>query len=269
MEGETRRLECGEAREQFEDLIEGLLPPAARLALEVHVGGCERCAAELRAQDRIRRAVREGLPRLRAPRHLRARVLSALAGQRAGRWWTAVQFRLRERPWVPAGAVVGLALLIAAPWVWRTVARPPVVPVVTEAINEHLRLLLRNQPQEVTGDPHEVVTWFQGMVDFGLAVPARAAPGFRMLGGGLSYFLGRKVACLMYKKDAHLVSLFALRGDGVEIPRDPSVRVDGVSLAVAKQRGFTALVWRRGDVVYLLVSDIPEADLTRLARSMV
>ncbi len=269
MGAEATPLGCAEARARFEDLIEGVLAPVARLALEVHLGRCEGCAGELRAQERMRRAIRDDLPRLRAPRHLRTQVRSVLAGQRVGRWWGEALVRVRLRPWIPVGAVVALALLIAAPLAWRGVARPPVVAVVAEAVNEHLRLLLRNQPQEVTGTPHEVVTWFQGRVDFGLAVPTRAVPDFQILGGGLSYFLDRKVACLMYKKDAHLVSLFALRGDGVELPRDPKLQVDGAVLTVARQRGFTALVWRKGDVVYLLVSDIPEADLTRLAKSVV
>ena len=94
MSAEATPLGFAESRARFEDLIEGVLAPAARLTLEVHLGRCEGCAGELRAQERMRRAIREDLPRLRAPRHLRTRVQSVLAGERVGRWGTEALIRV-------------------------------------------------------------------------------------------------------------------------------------------------------------------------------
>ena len=136
----------------------------------------------------------------------------------------------------PAGAVrslpalaVGLLLLVALPLYYERVARPggDVDALVTEAVNDHLRVLSSPRPLDVeSGGIHQVKPWFEGKLDFAPEIPFAGDADFPLRGGALGYFLDRRAAVLVYQRRLHVVSLLVFRADGLAWPAQRA-RADG------------------------------------------
>ncbi|MCI0410580.1 MAG: zf-HC2 domain-containing protein [Acidobacteria bacterium] len=253
-------MECREAVDHLQDLLDGDIEETQAESVRAHLGLCSGCAAEFHLQREMRRAVREGATQHLAPARLRA-VVRSVGDLRPG-WWM--------RWWVPATALLlvislgALFYLAAAPF-----RRVGTSPLITEAVNDYIRFAQRARPEEVTGsDPGRLITWFQGKLDFGFTLPDEGPKEFQLVGGGLSYFLERKVACLLYRKGPHMIALSVLKRDGVEVPPRSADTQRLPPFHVAKHHGFTVIIWQRDDLVYSLVSDLDAKELSPLATSL-
>jgi anti-sigma factor RsiW len=170
---------------------------------------------------------------------------------------------------VPAAAfllVLGLAtaLYVAVPP--RRPSAPPAL--VVEVVNDYIRFTQRGLPDQANTDPRQVIERFQGRLDFGLDVAIQGQRGFQLVGGDLSYFLDRKVACLLYRKGPHIVTLSVLRREGIEVPKGAVLSERGHPLYLAQHRGLTVIVWERNDLLHALVSDMDARDLAPFATSL-
>jgi anti-sigma factor RsiW len=181
-----------------------------------------------------------------------------------------------RRPWrrrlhvlVPALALAAITVVLA-PIAWdRLAVRPDrarAERLVAEAVNDHVRVLISAQPLEVkSGGIHQVRPWFTGRLDFAPVVPFEGDAEFPLQGGAVGYFVDRKAAVLVYGHRLHTISLLVFRADGLDWPRRGWTRVGGVDAYADATRGFNALLWRRGDLGYALVSDVEPAALRALA----
>jgi anti-sigma factor RsiW len=138
--------------------------------------------------------------------------------------------------------------------------------MLTEAVNDHLRVLYSEHPVEVqSGGIHQVKPWFEGRVDFAPVVPFAGDDDFPLQGGSIAYFLDRKAATFVFKRRLHLITLFVFRADGLPWPAIATVPVGDVRGTLESSRGFHTLLWRKGDLGYALVSDADPKDLETLA----
>ncbi len=129
--------------------------------------------------------------------------------------------------------------------------------LVTEAVNDHVRVLLSERPMEAeSGDIHQVKPWFAGRLDFAPAVAFGGDGEFPLRGGAVGYFLDRRAAVFLYSRRRHAISLFVVRAEGLPWPAN---RLETSS------RGFRVIVWRAGELGYLLVSDVDAGELRTLA----
>ena len=208
----------------------------------------------------MRTLVRERATRHTASPHLRASLRPA-EGVRVPGWL---------RLWVPAVALLLVLGLGTALYLASLPAQPLAPsPLIVEVVSDYIRLTQREHQEEVGGsDPRQLIKLFQGKLDFGFNLPPEGEKDFQLAGGGLSYFLDRKVACLLYRKGPHLITLSVLRGDGVKIPKGSPLTGKGSPLYLTKHRGFTVIVWQRNDLLYSLVSDLEAKELTPLATSI-
>ena len=187
-------------------------------------------------------------------------------------WPTPAPRRAWWRRWrivVPTLAVATL-VVAAVPLAWdRLVVRPEreaAGRLVAEAVNDHVRLLISQQPLEIkSGGIHQVRPWFAGRMDFAPVVPFDGDAEFALQGGAVGYFLDRKAAALVYGYKLHTISLLVFRADGLPWPRGGGERVGEVDAQAAAARGFNVLLWRHGDLGYALVSDVEPATLRALA----
>jgi len=158
----------------------------------------------------------------------------------------------------------GAALAVLVLFAWRS--RTTDDPMLTEAVNDHLRVLYSDHPVEVqSGGIHQVKPWFEGRVDFAPVVPFAGDDDFPLQGGSVAYFLDRKAATFVFKRRLHLVTLFVFRAEGMPWPAVATIPVGDVRGALESSRGFHALLWRKGDLGYALVSDADPKDLETLA----
>jgi anti-sigma factor RsiW len=246
-----------EARTHLVDRRRGTLDAASRAALESHLAGCEACRHEDAADAELSRLLEERLPRRKAPASLR-RSLEA-------RWDPPKPRRaMRMARWFAAmGAGAALAVLVL--FLFRPRPPPSEDPMLTEAVNDHLRVLYSDHPIEVqSGGIHQVKPWFSGRLDFAPVVAFAGDDDFPLQGGAVSYFLDRKAAAFVFKRRLHTISLFVFRSDGLALPTGALVPMGRVSARAARVRGFNVLIWRDGELGYALVSDVDAPDLAAL-----
>jgi anti-sigma factor RsiW len=250
-----KAMDCIETRTNMLAARRRLLPSEEGAALRGHLQECEPCKLADAADTELSRALAR-LPRRDAPDALRRRLLS--------RWAP------RERSWprhvVQIVAAVGLATAVAAgtAFVLRTQERSDAM--VTEAVNDHLRVLYSDRPLEVeSGGIHQVKPWFAGRLDFAPSVAFAGDQDFPLKGGSVAYFMDRKAATFIYARRLHLITLFVFRADGLPWPQAGGEALGGHRVYAGESRGFHQLMWREGDLGYALVSDVSPGDLKELA----
>jgi anti-sigma factor RsiW len=150
---------------------------------------------------------------------------------------------------------MALAALTAA---WLS-ERHPAEPLVTEAVNDHLRVLAKGPNLDVqSGDLHQVRPWLTARLDFAPVIPFPGDADFPLRGGSLEYFLDRRAAILVYGRRLHTVTVIVTRPDGQAWPEAATPLVTSV-------RGFHVRLWTRGGLAYAVVSDLDPAELARFA----
>ena len=249
-------MDCREARTHLIDRRRGTLEAASRTALETHLAGCEACRHEDAADAQLSAVLDARLPHRRAPASLR-RSLEA-------RWDPPAPPRAARlaRGFVTMASGAALAALVLFAWRVRTTDDP----MLAEAVNDHLRVLYSEHPVEVqSGGIHQVKPWFEGRVDFAPVVPFAGDDDFPLQGGSVAYFLDRKAATFVFKRRLHLITLFVFRAQGMPWPAVATVPVGDVRGTLESSRGFHALLWRKADLGYALVSDTDPKDLETLA----
>jgi anti-sigma factor RsiW len=139
--------ECERARDRIDPYLEDELPRREAAEIAAHLAGCPDCRAELAMARRLREALREGLPMLACPPGVTGRVLAIAREEAAGpepdrphavelvprpgpagrepapRRWRSWLGEGALRPALAAAAL--LALLLAAPLLYRAVVPPP------------------------------------------------------------------------------------------------------------------------------------------------
>jgi anti-sigma factor RsiW len=236
------------ARALLPAYADGQVGPVRRFLLRRHCDRCPRCLSDLEALLSMRTALRANLAAHRAPPGLATRIASALPREAPP--------LVRQR--VPllgfggaalAGALAGVALTLA-------VTRAP-DPLVADAVADHVRSLMADHLTDIpTSDQHTVKPWLSARLDLSPVVKDLAAEGFPLVGGRLDYVDGHRAAALVYRRDRHVINVFAFVSAGPE---------EQAPAATARD-GFNVVRWRMGGLSYVAVSDVEAAQLLAFVR---
>ncbi len=256
-------MDCSEARRHLLDAQRGRLGPETGEALRAHIEGCPSCAGAEAEERSLSGLLERRLPQYPAPIALKRRLSAqwppppAAAPSRRERW---------ARYLLPAGAVALLLLLLLPLYRERTASVRAGENMVTEAANDHLRVLQARHPLEVeSGNFHQVKPWFAGRLDFAPVVPFMGDAEFPLRGGALAWFLDRKAALFSYGIRLHAASLFVFRAEGLPWPAGGLEDVGKTKAFPGARRGINVILWRSGEQGYALASDADPAELRKLA----
>jgi len=258
-------MRCDEVRLHLLDYQEGRLRPEAQNAVRAHLDGCSDCIRADTVEQELTRLLEQRLPQHPASLALKRRLAARWAQPSSPRsWWS--RWRASLAPALAATAVV----LVAAPLVYyeRAASRAAreQTAMVAEAVNDHLRLLASPRSLDVErGGLHQVKPWFAGRLDFAPVVTFEGDADFPLKGGSVGYFRDRKAAVFVYARRLHSITLLVFRADGLAWPARDLIRIGGREAFVTSERGFTVIVWRRGELGYTLVSDVDAGELKELA----
>lgn len=255
---------CQETQGSLQEFMDATLAPDQVRRLQAHLDTCPACASDLAVQRDIRKRVAAEVPRREPPAELRRKVSEILTPTRPRAWG------LLPRPavqWAVAFATLVLISLVSLAVLNRDEQIPP---ILIEAVNDHRSFVMRGTPPtESTADPYQVRTWLAAKVGFEVDPPIGQPAGIRFMGGDVTYFLERKVACLLYGKGQTLVSLFVLPDQGVAVPHTGFQQVDGLQLYLTSREGYGVALWKKGDLLYALVTKLPPDELVGVAKAMV
>jgi anti-sigma factor RsiW len=143
----------------------------------------------------------------------------------------------------------------------------PSAELVTEAVNDHLRVVGSTHPVEIeSGGIHQVKPWFTGRLDFAPRVAFSGDADFPLVGGSLGYFRDRRAAVFVFRRRLHTITLLVFPSAGLNWPsRAAKTLGGGLQVTERASRGFSVLLWRQADLGYALVSDAGAPELESLA----
>lgn len=250
-------MDCNEIRRLIDADADGELDLVRHLDLAAHLRACPQCARlAVEARDR-RDALRQSLPRFTAPPELAGRIRAALETEGAP---AAVATHPPRRPlffsplWNIAGLAASLAFAVLVGFSWGN-SRARAGLLVDEAVTDHVRSLQAGHLMDVVStDQHTVKPWFAGRLDFAPPVTDLAAAGFPLGGGRLEHLAGRPAAALVFHRRQHAINLFIWPADA-----------GAVSARQSGRDGYNTESWSQGGLNFLVVSEIPAAELGQFA----
>jgi len=252
---------CEYTPEQLYWYLDGELAPEEAQAVERHLQECTSCQQEVTAHRRLQAMLRAALEEEEMPVQLWPAIQQRLAQEgvpirpetrRSTRW----------RVWLGAGAMAALLLLI---WIGRSWLTAPMPTVVQEMVDSHIRTRLMVAPYtQVPDQPEAIQAWFRGRVEFAVPVPNLPQAHYRFQGVRVNYFLNRRVAELSYTTGTHPLSFFILAEPSLTLTAPHTVRAGKRTFYVQQRKGYTAVLWKDGDMVCGLVSDLQAAKLVSL-----
>lgn len=261
-------MDCRESTSHLLDYQRGRLGPKQEEDLRTHLAGCSSCSRSEAVERTLTDLLERRLPQHPAPIALKLRLAAQWPSPAVVKlsWWERW-----GRPWAPAGAVA-LLVLLAIPLYYRALSFRQAggeARMVTEAVNDHLRILQSGHPLEVeSGNFHQVKPWFAGKLDFAPAVRFLGDQEFPLRGGSIGYFLDRKAAVFIYGHRLHVISLLVFRAESLPWPAGDTGESGKVRADERTARGFNVILWRDGELGYALVSDADMPGIRRLAAKL-
>jgi hypothetical protein len=230
----------------------------------------------LEAEGHLRETLRRAGASITAPASLRRRVRGALDRERGRSSWAS--------QWLPAAA----AALILLSFIWRGQVGSLQSDLV-EATRQHAR----NLPVDVRGpDVAQVQRFFNEKLPFAVNLPDLHAAATQarsptdvpagdpdleplvrsaaMLGGRITHLRDRDAAYVRYELPRGRISVFVYSDPDFDVFENASVyQVNHRRVSVKRLRGYTVARWRYGDLVYSMVTDLPERETALILGSMV
>ena len=259
---------CDEARERFEELLHDRLSAAESQALRQHLSECPRCLEELDAAGLIAALIRHRASYHRAPDHLRQSILQEVRRERKpiGRLRGAL-YALWTTPPVLCATTAILVLAVALPLYhyWAVPIPDPATRIVGEAARDYHRLLLNYPPHGTNPtEPTQIQQWFQQALNFSPAIQFWGNQEIRLLRGYPTYIMERRAACLIFKTGDAISTLYIFPGADIPIPPHNRRQIDGYAPYQATAREQRVLLWRQGELAFLIVSPLTNPDLDQL-----
>ncbi len=207
------------------------------------------------SDDALGTRLRTELRRYTAPAYLRGSIGESAEPLRARPAWLA--------PTLAAAATALVLVLVSIPFLPRILPADPTERLVRSVVAEHTRALMwgARRPEVVP----TALPWLTQ--ESGIALRKFSAGDDRLVFVGAEpvYLEGRRGMALYYRDgDGHLVTYTALPAPGLPLPESRRVQIERWRPALMSDSGFSAWVWRQGDLTCFIVADmVSESDVER------
>jgi hypothetical protein len=203
------------------------------------------------SDDALGARLRTELRRYTAPAYLRGSVVEAAEPPRVRPAWFA-----------PSLAAAAMALVLGLVWIQflpRILPADPTERLVRSVVAEHTRALMwgARRPEVVP----TALPWLTQESGIGLTKFFVGDDRLMFVGAEPVYLEGRRGIALYYRDgDGHLVTYTVLPAPGLPIPESRRVQIQNRwRPALMSDGGFSAWVWRQGDLACFIVSDMVSA----------
>lgn len=261
-------MNCEQIREWITALVDNELSKEERAAVEEHIDACRECHEAYDRERVIKQQVRLAAANMTAPAALRQRVEQAA---RSSDHWRRGWHKLKDllaAPFVRPALAVAILLLVVYPLMFRGADEKNLALATLSihgAIESGSRSLTR--VRDVEDLKKQLVQ----------AVGGRFAPmGFDLsmmklypVAGFRETIDGRDVLVTVYEGQGATVTCFTFLGTESDAPRNATVffdeakKINFYSYSTGK---FHAVMHREGEVICVMVSKMPAADLLAMVR---
>jgi len=259
---------CAEAEELVTALVDGELKDPERTALESHLRECARCREVLAQEKVVRQKIRGHAADLSAPIRLRQKLLADEHNsfeQIPGGW-----FDLWRRPVLAASALAAVILAIALPVFFAL--KGPSRPVAAAALETYERFVRGELQVERAENPQELVAQLTraGGGAFHPMGYDFSAMNLKPVAGMVREIDGRKILIAIYQGPGGTLFCYTFSGSETDAPADAARFSDAqrnMSFYAFSQGKVNAVLHREGQIICILVAEMPMDDLLALARA--
>lgn len=258
---------CEEAQELITALVDQELNASEERALEAHLRECSTCSRVAEEERRIKQLLRGRAERLSAPSELRR---SILADERIFPKTKAAQPVFRRAGQLRRAMLAALLLLALGLPVFL-LQRPGSEPIAAIAVDRYDALGKEISPV-ASEKPEELVARLvrEAGGHFHPMGYDLSSMGLRPVAGIVQEIQGRKVLVVIYRGEGGTLICYTFPGSEADAPNDSEKFFDP-----AKQMNFYAfargtvhaVLHREGELICILASDMPMADLLALAKA--
>ena len=235
---------CDEAEILIHALIDGELDAGNTRAVEDHIAGCPRSAAQLASYREMSKIIAGADVRYTAPLELRRRIEASLPQPKQAPSRRAVLRGFAMGSAVSAIAATGLVAII--------LRGDDEARIETEVVSAHLRSLQAGHLTDVLStDQHTVKPGVNGKLDVAPPVVDLTAQGFTLIGGRLDYVDTRPIGAIVYRRRAHVINLFVAQTASAE---RRAAKIETI-------QGFNIRRWSERGLNYWAVSDLAADEL--------
>src|SRR5574337_1812489 len=235
-----------------------------------HLAACSSCVREWEVTEALRAAIRDRVSAPAAPAAFREAMVRLLEREAAPvGWFARLQETLRRQPLAAMAVGAALVLVVLLPLNLRLLlTHEPVVPLLEESVNEHIRRGLQEAVPEIpVAELQPLLARHQRRLDFSSPLSFPDDQEHQLVGGHVSYLLRRKVlAVTYYHRPNRSITLLVLPSAGIRFPEQPMSLAGKVYWAI--HRGFQTAHWQQGSLIYSLVADSDEANLSPLVEKL-
>ena len=260
---------CQDVLERVDLYLDRALRPAESRAVEAHLLVCAVCRAEVEAAEAVETRLRNALGDEAPPHHLWSRIAAHLRADniRAERVECRPRvWRLSRRTAIAASALFAIGVVFAGRRLMTTDI--DAAALMRTPVDELRSFIDSGRSVDVaTTDPAQLRQWFVPRVDFAPPTPPTMSD-LSLVGGRLCYFFRRRIAAYMYHVDGHVLSLYVMSDQDIELPSRRDAMLGGRPAAVRELDGFAHVLWRDGKLYYSLVSNQPAARLVQVAEAI-
>jgi hypothetical protein len=207
------------------------------------------------SDEALGRRLASELPRHPAPARLRAAVAEGAAPRPAQPAWLTVA--------LSAAGTALVLFLVFLPLLPRTAPADPAERLMRSVVAEHERALMWGARH--AGIIPAALPWLTQESGIGLARVFAGDDRLTFVGAEPVYVEGRRGMALSYRDvDGHLVTYTVLPAPGLPVPERRRIQIGRFRPALLNESGFSAWVWRQGDLACFIVSDmVSQSDLER------
>ncbi len=235
---------------KLDTYLDGELSADEMKALDIHVGSCPSCAADVLSRLQLKRALHSAGKRYSPSPEFRQRIQRRIAARPR---------LLLGRVWLTATAVVAVLFVAGLVTTYVERQRQEREQAFSEVADLHVAALASPNPVDVVStDRHTVKPWFQGKIPFTFNLPELQNSEFTLVGGRVTYLGQAPGAQLIYQIRKHQISVFIFQDHTVS----PALRTDSGPL---KHVSFNLRSWREGGLRYVVIGDASAEDVGKLA----
>lgn len=262
-------MDCEQAQEWITALVDRELSAEERVAIERHIGACRQCQQAYEQERVIKQQVRSVSAAMTAPAALRQAVEGTVGKPDLWRRAGAALKGILRAPLLRPALAAALLLLVIYPLLFRGSGEQN---LAVATLSTHAAVETGNQALARVDDPSELQRQLVG------AVNGRFAPmGFDLstvklypVAGFVQKIGGRDVLVTVYQGEGPTVTCFTFLGTESDAPSDATVTFDEakkINFYSFEEGGVHAVMHREGELICIMVSKMPAADLLAMVRA--
>jgi anti-sigma factor RsiW len=248
-------IDCSSVQRLRHAYLDGELTAKEGVEIQTHLEGCGECAVLYRNEKLFLDLLKTSLMSTTAPVGLHQKVQAILRSS-ASTIVSDPRRPTRSRSVLVPMLSVTVVLFIVAILHVRSDSLPDLVNL---ALQTHQGYLKGQAPLDVrSSDPVRVVQWFEKRIGFPISLAQEPVKNFRLRGGRLIEFQGRKAAFLAYDMGQHRLSLVMTVSQGADFFDGQHFTFKQTRFYQSQHHGFHTLSWTQEGIAYVFVSEKQE-----------